>query len=253
MTDTTKPGPCPFCGGAMHVRSNRDWHRIIGEHSEECFFDSERQQMMVPATDVDLAEMIAAWNRRPSPSVHRQASAGKEGVTDENIRSLWQTTDTGDVETDIMSFARSLLALPNHWRSALEFYADHSNWTSCSAMERGPCVDEDGGDMARAVLSTAAPESKETDGDGWLLDSEGRRLVGTSHHYTAANVKALIWELKALEDPRMTTQADFENRDWRAWCGALHRILSGLASEVPLAPDSADARRIVDADLDGGD
>lgn len=86
-----------------------------------------------------------------------------------------------------------------------------------------------------------AGEQEATIGNGWLLDSEGRRLIGTSHHYTAQSIKALIWELKALEDPRMTTQADFENRDWRAWCGTLHRVLSGLASEVPFAQDEKPA------------
>lgn len=119
-------------------------------------------------------------------------------------------------------------------------------------------------DIADAVLSllsalpTPAPtmvdERGDTIGEGWLLDSEGRRLIGASHHYTAASIKALIWELKALEDPRMTTKADFENRDWRAWCGILHRVMSGLASEVPLAPDSAsDGHRIVDSDVEGED
>lgn len=79
-------------------------------------------------------------------------------------------------------------------------------------------------------------------------------MVGTSYHYTAQSIKALIWELQALEDPRMTTQADFENRDWRAWCGILHRVMSGLASEVPLAPESAPAgQRIVDGDVEGED
>ena len=77
---------------------------------------------------------------------------GAAQVTDEQIRSLWQTTDTGDVEDDIMAFARSLLALPQGWRTALEFYANPSNWTSCSALERGPLIDEDGGDKARAAL-----------------------------------------------------------------------------------------------------
>jgi hypothetical protein len=105
---------------------------------------------------------------------------------------------------------------------------------------------------APAQAAIDAREQESTVGDGWLLDSEGCRLVGASHHYTAANIKALIWELKALEDPRMTTQADFENRDWRAWCGTLHRILSGLASEVPLglgdaAPAPAAAGGVTDA------
>jgi hypothetical protein len=38
-------------------------------------------------------------------------------------------------------------------REALEFYANPSNWTSCSSLERGPLMDEDEGDRARAALA----------------------------------------------------------------------------------------------------
>ena len=37
-------------------------------------------------------------------------------------------------------------------REALRFYANESNWRSMSVMERGPLVDEDGGEKARAAL-----------------------------------------------------------------------------------------------------
>lgn len=39
------------------------------------------------------------------------APAGQAEVSDEQIRSLWQTTDTGDIEDDILAFARAVLAL----------------------------------------------------------------------------------------------------------------------------------------------
>lgn len=38
-----------------------------------------------------------------------------QALTDEQIRSLWQTTDTGDIEDDIMSFAHSI----QEWQTAL--------------------------------------------------------------------------------------------------------------------------------------
>lgn len=37
-------------------------------------------------------------------------------------------------------------------RIALKFYANDANWSSISVMERGPAVDEDGGDIARNAL-----------------------------------------------------------------------------------------------------
>lgn len=54
---------CPFCGCSMSVRSNRDWHRLVGDHDEQCVF-VEEETMMVPATDEQLAVVVADWNRR---------------------------------------------------------------------------------------------------------------------------------------------------------------------------------------------
>ncbi len=56
---------CPFCGCAMRVESNRDWHRIFGDHTDECVFEADSEQMMAPATDDQLQLMIDSWNSRP--------------------------------------------------------------------------------------------------------------------------------------------------------------------------------------------
>jgi hypothetical protein len=37
-------------------------------------------------------------------------------------------------------------------RVALKFYANDTNWSSSSVMERGPAVNEDSGDIARSTL-----------------------------------------------------------------------------------------------------
>lgn len=58
--------PCPFCGCAMAIESNRDWHRIVGDHDEECMF-VERETCMVPATDDQLQAAQKDWNRRAQP------------------------------------------------------------------------------------------------------------------------------------------------------------------------------------------
>lgn len=92
----------------------------------------------------------------------------------------------------------------------------------------------------RAALS-AEPAQEMTDDPGPLLDDEGRAMVGASHHYTAENIRALIAELKRLEDPQQcySPYRALEQKDIRAWCGVLWRVMSGLACDVPLAADRA--------------
>lgn len=64
MTDR-ELNPCPFCGGQMRMGSvGRDWHYIEGDHAENCVFDADERQMMVPATDEQKALMVEDWNRR---------------------------------------------------------------------------------------------------------------------------------------------------------------------------------------------
>lgn len=54
--------PCPFCKAPMRVESNRDWHRIVGDHDDQCFL-TDRDTVMVPATDEQLALAVRDWNR----------------------------------------------------------------------------------------------------------------------------------------------------------------------------------------------
>lgn len=55
---------CPFCGTEMYIESNRDWHRLKGDHDNNCVFEIEEEVMMVPGNEEGLAWMIATWNRR---------------------------------------------------------------------------------------------------------------------------------------------------------------------------------------------
>lgn len=57
---------CPFCACTVRIESNRDWHRIVGEHDDRCPF-VERETMMVPASAEQLAFVVADWNRRVRP------------------------------------------------------------------------------------------------------------------------------------------------------------------------------------------
>jgi len=63
MSDKIALLPCPFCGSAARLESNRDWHRIIVDHDEQCVF-LEPEVVMVPATDGQLSLAVADWNRR---------------------------------------------------------------------------------------------------------------------------------------------------------------------------------------------
>lgn len=67
--------PCPFCGAAMSIESNRDWHRLIGEHSEKCVF-VDPETMMVPARDDQLALIFEDWNTRAPAEDVRGVSDG---------------------------------------------------------------------------------------------------------------------------------------------------------------------------------
>lgn len=69
-----------------------------------------------------------------------------------------------------------------------------------------------------------------------MLDDEGRAMVGTSHHYTADNIRALVAEYKALEAGGPDTWELYYNTDHRARAGVLWRVISALADEVPFAP-----------------
>lgn len=61
--------PCPFCGCSMRLESNRDWHRILGDHALECvFLDSET--VVVPATKEQRDIAVSDWNARAVPAGH---------------------------------------------------------------------------------------------------------------------------------------------------------------------------------------
>ena len=63
MSDTREAlEPCPLCGGAMSVRTNRDWHRLVGEHAENCLMHGF--EPYYAATPKDREALVAAWNRR---------------------------------------------------------------------------------------------------------------------------------------------------------------------------------------------
>ena len=60
MSDKLKP--CPFCGCEMRFESNRDWHRIKGEHVD-CYFEDDHEGMW-PASKEGKEQALEYWNTR---------------------------------------------------------------------------------------------------------------------------------------------------------------------------------------------
>jgi hypothetical protein len=73
--------PCPFCKAAMRIESNRDWHRAMGDHDEQCVF-TDSETVMVPALDDQRALLVRDWNRRtqPAPQPHPEPIAWMVGT-----------------------------------------------------------------------------------------------------------------------------------------------------------------------------
>lgn len=66
---TAELKPCPFCGGEMFIRSNRDWHRLVGEHAEGwCLMTGF--EPYCPATPDAREALVEAWNRRAAYGVN---------------------------------------------------------------------------------------------------------------------------------------------------------------------------------------
>lgn len=99
--------PCPFCGVEMHFNSNRDWHRIDGDHLPDCVFsDVEDAAMMVPATKDGKAWAVTAWNRRTT--LASQASKGA-GVQESLVKLPWTDESTADPVTKAHRVLKGLI------------------------------------------------------------------------------------------------------------------------------------------------
>lgn len=91
--------PCPFCGSVMRLQSNRDWHRLFGDHDDDCIWSQSASAVMcVPAQPYQLAAMVHSWNRR----------AQRKPLTDEQIAEIW--IEHGLDDCDPEGFARAIEA-----------------------------------------------------------------------------------------------------------------------------------------------
>ena len=92
--------------------------------------------------------------------------------------------------------------------------------------------------MPKRDTTPPAPQPDVSDGgDFFVLDDEAKAMIVNSHHYTPGNIQALIEQLAAFADPTKTTQADWDNLDWRGFCNVIQRVMMGLACDLqPAVP-----------------
>jgi hypothetical protein len=79
-----------------------------------------------------------------------------------------------------------------------------------------------------AAMLAASPPAPPTPQQPPMLDDDGRAMIVNSHHYTAANIQAIIDRLRAFSDPEQTALADWDKIDWRGECNVWWRVMSGL-------------------------
>jgi hypothetical protein len=118
--------PCPFCSAAMRVESNRDWHRVMGDHTEECVF-TDSETMMVPATDAQRSIMVADWNRRAQPAEQCQGALLQQAKhVVEHARAIDREAFSKGAQSVEPGLFRGLAALLDQYDAALSASADPS-------------------------------------------------------------------------------------------------------------------------------
>jgi len=64
LLNIPKPKECPFCGCTMMVQSNQIYHRLIGVHKDNCFFDENSPELVTHKSNLDLLDLVTDWNSR---------------------------------------------------------------------------------------------------------------------------------------------------------------------------------------------
>jgi len=99
--------PCPFCGGAARIESNRDWHRIFAAHDDECVFDADDHALMYPAQPGYLIQIAEDWNRRSMPEAVAEELPPR--LTNGQIEALWaKHADTAKPGERRIAFGRAV-------------------------------------------------------------------------------------------------------------------------------------------------
>jgi len=105
---------CPFCGCDMRIESNRDWHKLRGNHAEGCVFSEDAPVMTVPATDCQLEVLVHDWNtraltQRPAAQTEREAKMTEIDLQDDDALRFAQRVLEGDAPESDRKAARDML------------------------------------------------------------------------------------------------------------------------------------------------
>lgn len=101
---------CPFCGCAMSLRSNRDWHHLEGQHTDVCPFPADETTLTYSATDENRYLIIQDWGTRTGshfdPVKIRETAPDSEpldlnapAMAIELIKEAWRLLDGQDPKT----------------------------------------------------------------------------------------------------------------------------------------------------------
>lgn len=177
--------------------------------------------------------------------------AAPSEVTDEQIRSLWQTTDTGDIEDDIMSFARSLLAQPAPVAAG--------KLGDGATIRCRKCGEQNAIEFNSARIVTHNPHTgRPRDARDIASDPEGKLIVAPGEALVAA-APAPASEAVAEEDASIRATNHERDLSAQAWssirppmtriAGVSPGVLERAAKRSVTAPPQAGARQVVADDL----
>lgn len=213
-------------GGTVYVKPPAEWHRLASGARSTALV------ALAPEVDDALREVGKWLNEQPNRPIDRVAVAVL-------CAALSCSTAAQPADRAITS---DELKLITDLRWALG--------------DNGKRMQPELVEYAREIKARADAAAQPVEPTGPWLDDEGRAMIANSHHYTAANIKAIVDELNCLSDPDRTPLSDIENKDLRTWFGVLARIITGLAHEVPTAPaasgDSTPASLEVHMDREHG-
>lgn len=131
MTTENQLLPCPFCGCELRLESNRDWHRLQGDHGTGCPFEGRDETLMSPATDEQLALLYRNWNARAALAPPAQAAEGGEAFDwpDRAVLSVMNQVGDGPYGEEDVKVTRHFLKIADEVRAQ---FAQPASQEPCS-------------------------------------------------------------------------------------------------------------------------
>lgn len=204
--------PCPFCGGAARIESNRDWHKLRGDHDDDCVF-VEPVTLQVPATDEQLAALVADWNRRATQEPADRVQGGlteAECAVIEDAAKVLESASKHNHEHGRTVFAHSQQARANELRAILSRQSmmggevRAATCVNCGSTTTEACNSIGCGGLEDGNCGTEPQEQVEHPSHETII-SEGGKLICTACGITTpANAAAANGDGLAHQQPALT-------------------------------------------------